>query len=459
MSSVAPDPFPTTVEAVTSATRKAFGAIDAVPVSGRMHTLQHKLYNVLVGWCQAIYADGTSGRSIEGDAPNEFKLQLSAVMDLCGFGPDKSRNYDHFEHVAESLMGFRVVYGGFELLSQGVLVPNDPTMQRSRRRRRADQLTDEDHVQLVSRIHFRWSDDELLVEFPKALARQMLAPEHFALLQWEQMLQFSSRAAFVVYEQSVRYADEGQTPRRHWRDYSRVLTGEPEPHKSFREFNKLLRRAVESVSQVTGRPLKVRQWKTGRFIEDVAILIGAPAQPSLELHAVDSELLNKLMSCGVEQKIAVKLLESTPAAVVAANIDYAVTKRRSGAKIDRLPAYIVAAIRSDFAAARAAQGRALAAAPAPVPAADVRAAAPPPNPIESFIETVKALPAYVRAMMLKQELAGSSEHRPRLLPKSVLSGSATAEDLDDPRVIAYLAQCLQRTRQKDAEAAAPGPTQ
>lgn len=446
----------TSHEPVVSATKKSFGAIDAVPVSGRMHALQHKLYNVLIGWCQAVAGEG-GGQGAESAAalPTEFTLQLSAVMDLCGFGPDKSRNYEHFQQVAESLMGFRVVYAGFQRLSQGILMANDTSLNKPRRRRRSEEPIDEDHVQLVSRIQFRWKDDELHIEFPKALARQLLAPEQFATLQWEQMLQFSSRAAFVLYEQMLRFSDEGQTPRRHWRDYSRLMTGESEPHKSFREFNKLLRRAVESVGQVTGRPLDVRQWKQGRFVEEIAILIGEPTQPSLSLHAVDTELLARLTSLGVSADVAAGLLQSIPPDIVTANIAYAQGERRKG-RIKKLPGYLVAAIRSNYAATQAGQGRAPASLTAPAPtAATASPAILAPSPLDIHVKTVQSLPLSTRQLMLRQALDETPESSRRLmLPTAARSGEAAPDLLDDPRVVSFIAQWLMNARTGDAKAAA-----
>lgn len=436
------------------ATRKAPESVEAVFLKKRIGPLQHKIYHVVLGWSQSILQERMAAGE-PFDAATQFTLPLSEVMALCDYGSDRSsHNLEHFENSATSLMEFQVVYGGFRNLSNGVLPEESAEAPVPGRKRRASRR-ETTYLQLISMLRFDWDRDELIVEFPTELVRMLLLPSDPSVIDWLSLGKFASTSAIQLYGLVLQYEKEGQTPTKHWTDYSRLLTAGPEPHKTFREFNKLLQRTVRHVQDVDQRlDIGVRFTKKGRFFDRLRFDVSRRAQQQLPLTPPPTDLVEKLCGFGMARPQAEKLCRDYSRHHIEANFAYCLQQKREGAIKRTTGGFLHSAIITNYAKAPVAPG------PAeilPAGGEDVR-----PESIKSAPADagggrdaqrglLRKLPLAVRRGMLEQCVEAISPLERGLLPRDLDPLNANEDVLSDPRVESALLQWWNRRSAVAAE--------
>jgi hypothetical protein len=329
--------------------KKALETIDIRMLNSPMGLLNHRLYNVLIAFAQ----------SLPKPEDNVFAFPLDEVMDLMGM--ESSNNVDHFVSTAEQLMNFRVYYNAISKAEQSGpqrrlsidTLDVDLPKRRGRRPATMEAPPELDVDQLIASIKVHSSHNLIAVEFPKKVRDLILRPEFYKVINLEKQKLFSSRAALALFEYSLRYAGERATPWLRWEDYSVLLSGNPEPHKTYREFSKLLMRAVDQVNlHHDTHFLQTEVIKKGaRAIDKVRLSIQLKHQASLSLESIPEPspgLLRAMTDLGVAQVSALNMARAHPAGYVIAQINYVRAIQRRG-KMRTPGAYLRQALNGNYA--------------------------------------------------------------------------------------------------------------
>lgn len=316
--------------------------------------LQHDLYNVVLAWAQIRLRTSPPDIATPDDAiENVFEFPLSTVAGLCGYGSQRTRGEGskNMEFFLSALMGLRdrsVVFAGLERLAETGFIDgeNEPRKRWRRREARADEQGG--FTQLVSSLIYDIKDDTLRVELPKLLCRRLLQSEATTKLA-TLILPFSSRAACVLWELYQKHWKEGNLPRRSWQVWSRLLSADRSPHKTFREFNKLLRRALLQVNEhLTDHELIPCFAKKGRAVDAVWFEVSSKVQPHLQLGQVpNDESVGLLVRYGVRKDEALMLRGRFEPERIRRNVEYALKQHKSAPKRN-LGGYMVRATFEDW---------------------------------------------------------------------------------------------------------------
>lgn len=313
--------------------------------------LQHDLYNVILAWSQILLRTSPPDISAPDDEiRNEFEFPLSTVAGLCGYGSQKARgegskNMKFFISAALGLRDRSVLFSGMERLTEEGTIPNE---------RRLKSVASEQggFVQLVSALNYDQGKDTLVVELPKTLCRRLLQSEATTRLS-ALILPFTSRAACVLWELYQKHRSEGSLPKRNWKVWSRLLSADRSPHRTFREFNKVLRRAVVQVNDLlVDHELDVRYAKQGRAVDSLWFVLNRKVQPTLALGStLNCEAVALLVKYGVRKDEGVMLASRFTPEHVRRNVEYALAKHRQSPK-KNLGGYIVKAVLEDWGYSR-----------------------------------------------------------------------------------------------------------
>ena len=329
--------------------KKALETIDIRMLNRPMGLLNHRLYNALIAFAQ----------SVPKPEDNVFAFPLDEVMDLTGMG--SSNNVEHFVETADQLMNFRVYYNAVSKTEQSGpqrrlgldALDADRPKRRGRRPKGEEGPPELDADQLIASIKVHSSRNLIAVEFPKKVRELILRPEFYKVINLDKQKLFSSRAALALYEYSLRYAGERATPWLRWEDYSVLLSGNTEPHKTYREFSKLLMRAVEQVNvHHDTHHVQVEVTKKGaRAIDKVRLSILLKHQANLPLESIPEPspgLLRAITDLGLAHESAVNAARAHPAGYVIAQLNYVRTMQRRG-RVRTAAAYFRQALNANYA--------------------------------------------------------------------------------------------------------------
>lgn len=343
--------------------KKALEAIDIRLTNRPITLLQHKIYNVWIAFAQST--------------PNPaetriFAFPLSEVMELCGFD---SNNHAYFIEAAREMLGLRVEYDSLARYRQEDADRLAPKKRGGRRKREAIKWS---AAQLVSFIEIDSASNTMRIEFPEVLRQEILRPDFYRAIDLRKQQLFSSRAGLTLYEYVLRYAAEQATPWLPWQSYSMLLSGAIEAHKTFREFSKMLQRAIEQVNaHHETHAVQAEFTKRGRAIEKMRVLIALKHQRQLGLEPAAEpppDLVRAIVALGLSTREASAIALVHPRPYLEAQIAY--VRRRLGDRergaIKVPAAYFRAAVGGNYAAFVAGE--------APVsPRAASVAALPPPE--------------------------------------------------------------------------------
>jgi hypothetical protein len=329
--------------------KKALETIDIRMLNRPMGLLNHRLYNALIAFAQ----------SVPKPEDNVFAFPLDEVMDLTGMG--SSNNVEHFVETADQLMNFRVYYNAVSKTEQSGpqrrlgldALDADRPKRRGRRPKGEEGPPELDADQLIASIKVHSSRNLIAVEFPKKVRELILRPEFYKVINLDKQKLFSSRAALALYEYSLRYAGERATPWLRWEDYSVLLSGNTEPHKTYREFSKLLMRAVEQVNvHHDTHHVQVEVTKKGaRAIDKVRLSILLKHQANLPLESIPEPspgLLRAIADLGLAPESAINAARAHPSGYVIAQLNYVRTMQRRG-RVRTAAAYFRQALNANYA--------------------------------------------------------------------------------------------------------------
>jgi hypothetical protein len=330
--------------------KKALETIDIRMLNRPMGLLNHRLYNALIAFAQ----------SVPKPDDNVFAFPLDEIMDMIGMG--SSNNVEHFVETADQLMNFRVYYNALSRTEQAGPQRSLPMTgqgaetapkRRGRRPKGLEAPPELDADQLIASIKVHSARNLIAVEFPNKVRELILRPEFYKVINLEKQKLFSSRAALALYEYTLRYAGERATPWLRWEDYSVLLSGNTEPHKTYREFSKLLMRAVEQVNtHHDTHQVQVEVTKKGaRAIDKVRIAILLRHQANLPLDAVpepSAALLRAIGELGIAPEAALNVARAHPSGYLAAQISYVRSMQKKG-RVRTAAAYFRQAINANYA--------------------------------------------------------------------------------------------------------------
>lgn len=343
--------------------RKALESIDIRLTNRPITLLQHKIYNVWVAYAQSTQ---------DAESVRIFEFPLSEVMEVCGFD---SNNHAYFIESARELLNLRVEYNSLGRYSHDVDA-QAPTggAKRGRKGRAASAAPAAVKwaaAQLVSFIEVDSAANLMRIEFPEVLRKEILRPETYRVIDLSRQRLFTSRAGLALYEYVLKHASDKVTPWLRWETYSMMLSGSVQPHKTFREFSKMLNRAIEQVNAHHESHQVLPEFtKRGRAIENMRLQILLRHEAIGQgTQAPSAEVVNALTALGLSSRDATQLAKSHPDHYLMAQVAY-VRRRQSDTSKGSLKApvaYLRAAIAGNYA------GLSAPALPPPATAMDERA--------------------------------------------------------------------------------------
>lgn len=321
--------------------RKPLEVIDIQLTNKPISLLQHKIYNVWVAFAQA---------TVDAERVRIFEFPLVEVMELCGYA---SHNRAVFIDAAKELLDLRVEYASLERWAP----PDDATgrpqqLDRWRGPAAKAKLAPAKWAaaQLVAFIEIDSANARMRIEFPEVLRQKILRPDFYRVVDLRKQQLFTSRPGLALYEYVLRFAGEKATPWLDWQDYSILLSGGIEPHKTYREFSKVLQRAVEQVNaHHDTHSVTIEVTKRGRAVAKLRIAIsprtGVCIRSEME---PDPDIVQSMGALGVAAAAARDLARGHTREYLAAQIAYVVRQQRKG-KVQMPGAYLRTAIATNYA--------------------------------------------------------------------------------------------------------------
>ena len=353
-------------EVDAAATQKPNEVIDVVfwSNSAPLGPLQHEIYNHMLGWAQLELRNQPPDPDVAPeDIKNLFELKLSEIAGLCGYGRDRqkgeggSKNLLHFCQASLGLRDRSVVYAGlqslredgYNLIADDVTEPAKPTRRRQPSAGANEEAGTGRFYQLVSSVEYDVARDSFTYELPKRLCARLLEADETTQLE-SLVLPFSSRAATVLWELYLRHRSEKQLPKRSWKIWSRLLRAERKPHDHIRDFNKMLRRALQQVNDyIKEHELVPKYEKAGRVVDELSIeILPRPQQTlPLEVRTAQVDMIERMKKAGVRSTTAHMYVRTHGVDRCRRNMDYAYSyQRKYGGS---LPGRIINAINNDHA--------------------------------------------------------------------------------------------------------------
>ncbi|MCP3018291.1 replication initiation protein [Cupriavidus basilensis] len=254
-------------------------AVEAITVrntssSGEISLIQRKAYNAMLQIAQ---------KNRTGDEIT-FEVPISELESLVGH--TNSNNREYLKQMARQLMDIKVEFD-FKGESAG--------------RKSAWGIAN-----MVAEVYISDDGQRIKWSFPPELAKRLLNPEVYNRIDMRMQNVFTSGSALTLYETVSRYYgfELRETFREHWTAWSVILSGAPKPHAQFRDFNKMLMRAMEQVNAHETRfSIELHLSKRGRKIDKLWFVLKEKEQSQLPLESqatMVSELVMKsLMTLGL----------------------------------------------------------------------------------------------------------------------------------------------------------------
>lgn len=182
---------------------------------------------------------------------------------------------------------------------------------------------------LIAEAYILEDNETIRYSFPPELKRRLLDPTIFNLIDLRMQYHFTSYSALSLHELVSRYYgfSQKETFREHWTAWSVLLSGSATPHAEFRDFNKMLGRAVEQVNSIESRfKIEVVVTKNNRKYDKLWFKLETLMQPELGLspapEIVGAELSKRLKSLCLSSKDIEELAMSHDEEYLLAQADY-----------------------------------------------------------------------------------------------------------------------------------------
>lgn len=317
--------------------RKTNEAIGLRVKEGRFSLLSRKVFNVLVYHAQQLRAPGINAPIATEASKKYFWIPLVDVARDAAY--DSKDTLKLKEHL-EELLNIRIVTEDFaQWTSQRLLSA----------------------VTLVNPLGLNKRGGQLWLgfAFPPEVEILVMSPENYTKLTFFYQTQFRSGASLALYEICRRFLTNPSklTYKNPWEWWYGSLTGNPVdeviPEYKFVKRD-VFKRAIAEINTVTDINIELIEHKQGRKVISLQFKVVESAQSPLNLPAppvIDTEILERLMGFGINQKEASDLLATTPEGKLLATIKL-VEDRNSKTNVSKLvspAAYFKQALRESYA--------------------------------------------------------------------------------------------------------------
>ncbi len=211
---------------------------------------------------------------------------------------------------------------------------------------------------LIAEAYILDDNQTIRYSFPAELKRRLLDPTIFNLIDLRIQHQFTSYSALTLHEHVSRYFgfSQKETFREHWTVWSVLLSGSATPHTEFRDFNKMLGRAVDQVNNVEGRfKIEVVVTKNNRKYDKLWFKLETLMQPELGLspppEIVGAELSKRLKALSLSAKDIEELGMNHDEEYLLAQADYTEAQMKKKDSVASPAAYFKAAVTNNYAKA------------------------------------------------------------------------------------------------------------
>ena len=213
---------------------------------------------------------------------------------------------------------------------------------------------------IISEIYFDSKNKEIVFSLPPIAKKFFLRPDQYLRIKSILMNQFTSHAALALHEAITRYisAPIKRTRELHWKEWSVALSGASEPHTTFREFNKMLTRAITQVNaalEVEGYTVVPHTTLKGKQTDTLWFELEPASQSALDLDripmSVSTETKDSLLKLDLPESRISELVLRYGEEYVMAQYDY-LLKRMQKPKKDKVEdpkAFFLAAIEGNYA--------------------------------------------------------------------------------------------------------------
>lgn len=227
---------------------------------------------------------------------------------------------------------------------------------------------------LIAEAYILDDNQTIRYSFPAELKRRLLVPTIFNLIDLRMQYHFTSYSALSLHELVSRYYgfSQKETFREHWTAWSVLLSGSATPHEEFRDFNKMLGRAVDQVNSIEGRfKIEVVMTKNNRKYDKLWFKLEPLMQPELGLspapEIVGAEVSRRLKALSLSAKDIEELGMSHDEEYLLAQADYTEAQMKKKDSVASPAAYFKAAVTNNYAKAPSKQ-KPVASTDAPAPA-------------------------------------------------------------------------------------------
>jgi hypothetical protein len=236
---------------------------DQIPKLSLVH---RRAVNVLLSIAQR--ADRT-----DPPADGMYSIDLPSLERLCGFQDDSNRKY--------MIALIRQVVGLHFEFFEGHTI----------------------HVgSVIAEIEVCFKTRIMRFSLPNGMRQKLLHPERFSHMKLMLLNMFTSYSALTLYElvSSCFTHPARRTQAYPWQQLSTWLTGSTTPHSTYREFSKLLGRAIDQVNAICpAHTIELMFTKEGRATSDLWFQIHDRAQASLGLEPPHPVLVSQRLSAAV----------------------------------------------------------------------------------------------------------------------------------------------------------------
>jgi hypothetical protein len=248
-----PAPLPTTHPLSAVGLRKSTDLVIMVMPEKhqKVSLIQRRAVNVLLSVAQKI------DRSEGGSPDRMYSIDLSTLEHDLGFKDDSNRRY--IIDLIRQIAGLKFELGDGQHFHCG---------------------------SVIAEIEVCFKTRTLRYSLPVGMRQKLLHPERFNYLKLVLLNHFTSHSSLLLYELLSCYATHPakRTPPYPWQQLSTWLTGSSTPHSTYREFSKLLARALDQVNEVWPTHTSTLMYsKTGRATDRIWFSISEKQQSSLPL--------------------------------------------------------------------------------------------------------------------------------------------------------------------------------
>lgn len=216
------------------------------------------------------------------------------------------------------------------------------------------------------------------------MSKRLLKPEIYSRIDLYVQARFKTYASLVLWEIASRYFgwEQCETVHESWEWWSVNLSGANVPHEEFRDFNKMLERAIKSVNDCEDRfQIQAVVSRRGKKVDKLWFELSAVKQPRLALGepatAVSPELTARLAALGLSTEDIAQQVIAHGEDYLHAQADYMDkrARRKNAAKLVNPRAFFLSCAEKNYADAPLAGAKPPKAAPQTKPKSPVNPSA------------------------------------------------------------------------------------